>query len=235
MKKESSNINVIINKIRRGYAVSGADQIELKKALRAAICDKHSEKMAGLQSLSTSVKLNKQCAKNAAVDGSICSHCYACKLLNIRSTLEEKLKGNTDLLTRVILPAEVLPEILTLYFRFEAFGDLNNEIQVVNYFNICKKNPAVNFAIWTKNPRFIDKAIKNYGIAKPENLVIVYSSLFVNQVGAEIMKKYSFINKVFTVYSADYIKENNININCGARSCAGCLRCYKKRYRDPDL
>jgi len=39
------------------------------------------------------------------------------------------------------------------------------------------------------------------------------------------------IDKIFTVYTKKYIQENNIIANCGARSCRGCKRCYKKSTR----
>ena len=202
--------------------------LELKKQLDAGICLNHTGKMRGIFSLSTSVLLNKQCAKNANIAGSICSHCYARSLLAMRKNNQPKLARNTELLTREILPVEVLPTINNLYFRFEAFGDLNNAIQVVNYFNICNKNKRANFALWTKNARFIDQAIKKYGVKKPKNLNIVYSSMFINAVADHIIEKYPFIDKIFTVYDSKYIKENSIDINCGARSCASCLKCYKK-------
>ena len=87
---------------------------------------------------------------------------------------------NQRILTGSVLPLDMLPTINAIYFRFEAFGDLNNDIQVINYFNMCYKNPRVKFALWTKNPDFIEAAIAQ-GYAKPENLNIVLSSLFINK------------------------------------------------------
>lgn len=200
----------------------------IKKQLENAICRDHTGKMTGIQSLSTSVLLNKQCQKNASVAGSVCQKCYAIKQLKRYSNLDKKLERNTALLTTSVLPVEALPVITSLYFRFEAFGDLNNAIQVVNYFNICKKNKYVHFALWTKNPRFIDQAIKEYNIKKPKNLNIIYSSLFLNKPVKAIRDKYNFIDKVFTVYDPETIKNNDIVINCGSRSCIDCLKCYNK-------
>jgi hypothetical protein len=111
-----------------------------------------------------------------------------------------------------------------MYFRFESFGDLNNAIQVINYFNICKKNPGVKFALWTKNPDYIAEAIRA-GHEKPENLNIVLSSLFLNK---ERKTRYSFIDKVFTVYDPEFIQENKTEINCGAKNCFSCGLCYEK-------
>jgi hypothetical protein len=98
---------------------------------------------------------------------------------------------------------------------------------VINYFNIAKYNPHTHFALWTKNARFIKKAIEA-GHEKPENLNIIYSSLFVNdpQDVAKIRRIYPFIDKVFTVYDVE--TSAGVKINCGAKSCLKCRLCYEK-------
>lgn len=201
-----------------------------KEKLLYLITWKHTGKMADMISISTSCLENPNCKKNRNVDGSICQHCYAASLLSMRKTQREKLSKATELLTSQIIDYSEIPYINALYFRFEAFGDLNNSIQVINYFNIARKNPETTFAIWTKCPFIIDYAMKEYGIEKPENVIIIISSLFVNKsLDYNKMKSlYPFIDKVFTVYDPEYIEQNNININCGARHCASCLQCYKK-------
>lgn len=185
---------------------------------------KHTGKMAGMVSISTSVTTNDRCKKNAAIPGSICEKCFASKQMKIFPSMEKPMIRNQEILTSEILPEEKLPIINNLYFRFEAFGDLNNDIQVINYFNICYKNPGVKFALWTKNPDYIATAIKK-GYPKPNNLNIVLSSLFIN-VERRII--HDFIDKVFTVYDRDHIQENNVEINCGARNCFSCGLCYEK-------
>ena len=194
---------------------------------------KHNGKMKGLGSLSTSVLLNEQCKKNALIEGSICQKCYAIKQLKcFKKNFPEAMEHNTKILTSGIIPKKYLPVINFKYFRFEAFGDLNNTTQFINYINICNKNKSTNFAIWTKNPHIIDEVINELGYKKPKNLIIIVSSLFINnQFNLDLYhysKRYSFIDKIFTVYDKNYIKENDININCGSKNCAGCLICYKK-------
>lgn len=185
---------------------------------------KHSGKMSGMVSISTSVTTNARCAKNAQIKGSICEKCFAAKQMKVFPSMEKPMIENQRILTSEILPMEKLPTINNLYFRFEAFGDLNNAIQVTNYFNICKKNPRVKFALWTKNPDFIASAIKA-GHEKPNNLNIVLSSLFVNK---ERNNAFPFVDKVFTVYDPQYIEENNVKINCGSKNCFSCGLCYEK-------
>ena len=184
----------------------------------------HSGKMAGMVSISTSVTTNERCAKNAQIEGSICQKCFATKQMKVFPTMEKPMVENQRILTSEILPAEKLPAINSLYFRFEAFGDLNNATQVKNYFNICYKNPRVKFALWTKNPDYIAEAIAD-GYTKPENLNIVLSSLFVNK---ERKNPFPFVDKVFTVYDPAHIEAENIDINCGAKNCFTCGLCYEK-------
>ena len=184
----------------------------------------HSGKMSGMASISTSVTTNERCKKNAQIKGSICEKCFAAKQMKVFPTMEKPMVENQRILTSEILPAEMLPTINNIYFRFEAFGDLNNATQVKNYFNICYKNPRVKFALWTKNTDYIAQAIDE-GYAKPDNLNIVLSSLFVN---VERKNPVPFVDKVFTVYDPAHIEAENIEINCGARNCFDCGLCYEK-------
>lgn len=186
----------------------------------------HTGKMYGMASLSTSVVENPICAKRAKVKGSICEKCFANNMFKMYGeSFRDCFKKNTEVLTTTIIPVRDWPIINYRIFRLEAFGDLQNSIQVENYFNFCKRNPGTTFALWTKNPYFIYEAIRN-GNSKPKNLIIIQSSCFINK---EDKKSFGFIDKVFTVYSKPYIKENNISINCGARNCLECGRCYSKR------
>ena len=145
--------------------------------------------------------------------------------MNSRLALEK----NADILTSVIIPQEDMPRLYSEsgYFRFEAFGDLINEIQVVNYFNMAAANPHMKCALWTKNPFIIARAIEKYGLEKPQNLVILASSYFVNEIMP--FTKYAFIDKVFTVYTKKFAEENGVEINCGGRACAECGRCYENK------
>lgn len=226
------NLENVINKVSEKIQLSDPEIDLLKRACVYSICENHTGKMQDLKSISTSCKDNKQCALNAAIPGSICENCFSMAMHDMYGdNFYNKLHLNTLLYSVVVLPVDVLPEIRNVqYFRLESFGDLNNDIQVINYFNIVKKNAKnrVRFALWSKNPRFIDQAIKA-GHKKPGNINIIFSSLFLNNNGQGIMKKYSFIDKVFTVYTLDYLLTHpEIKINCGSRDCFSCSRCYKK-------
>ena len=200
---------------------------EIKETTGLHITVNHSGKMDGMQSLSTSPYKNMQCERNAKIAGSICEKCFSRKQMKRWSPMEKPLIKNFEILTSKILPVDELPIINALYFRFEAFGDLANEIQAANYLNIAKHNPGVRFAWWTKNARFIKKALEN-GFEKPDNLVIVYSSLYLNKAEdvAKMKRLYPFIDKIFTVY--DKKSSCGVAINCGERQCLKCRLCYEK-------
>lgn len=187
----------------------------------------HNGKMQGMESLSTSCTVNELCKKRHTEGNSICAHCFSFRMSSLWKTLNGPLIENTRILTSSILDKSVLPTISVRQFRFESFGDLNNWIQVANYFNLCRVNPEVRFALWTKNPWFIEEAIKN-GYKKPRNLQIVLSSALIN---VETSPRYDFVDKVFTVFDKEYIKQNDVDINCGARSCVKCGLCYRRNPR----
>lgn len=190
----------------------------------------HDAKMHGVISLSTYVGNNKYClARCDNCSNAICKYCYASSLTKQRYFLKMKLIRIMAIFTSVELKACDVPVIdaaVFPFFRFEAFGDLNNKLQFVNYNLFARVNSAVNITIWTKNPGIIQACI-NDGLQFSKNLVIGLSSLYLNTPEIEKAKKYSFIRFLFTVYDDNYIKEHNIVINCGAKHCLTCGICYK--------
>lgn len=183
-------------------------------------------KMKDVLGLSTSCLFNKICLERMKDGNSICSHCYAESNLLRYGTGEKNykyhnMKKNTEILTTRIIPVGEWPLIFADIFRLEMFGDIQNTIQVENYFNFAETNPAVTFALWTKNPSIIARVLIHR--EKPSNLIIVYSSPILNELD---IPPYSFIDKYFTVYDKEHAKDHNIN--CGARDCNACRRCYSK-------
>lgn len=190
----------------------------------------HTAKMAGIASLSTDINSNPLCQARRSNGAAICSLCFSASLWDDKRgqyrRVNKAFKENTEIICNRILKDEELPEIDPKrfpLFRFEAFADLQSVIQVLNYFKIAKRNPSVKFALWTKNPGFIERALRL--AAKPENIQIVLSSLRINQ---PTKARFPFVDKIFTVYDEEGIKAGQIDINCGARSCMTCRLCYEK-------
>lgn len=184
----------------------------------------HTGKMKGMQSLSTSCKQNPFCEARSRIKGSICEKCYAQMMMKMYKQLDPCMARNGEVLSSHVLKDEELPNLNIAYFRLEAFGDLLNETHIINYFNICKKNPDTHFALWTKNPGFIKAAIEN-GNEKPDNLQIVLSSPFINRKVDS--SKWGFVDKTFTVYDKEFISQNGIETNCHGKNCLECKLCYK--------
>lgn len=177
--------------------------------------------MSGLQSLSTSCTTNPYCQKRMQNGDSICAKCFAAAMMKRYKALDACTQANAEILNASVLPSEVLPVIPVRYFRFESTGDLSTVNQFINYANIARKNPDTFCALWTKNPHIIAEAVAA-GCVIPSNLQIVLSSPLINK---QTIARYSFISKVFTVYDKEGAKA--VNINCGARSCLACGRCYR--------
>lgn len=198
---------------------------------------KHSGKMEGLRSLSTYKNFNENCKRLAQNKLSICSHCYVDKNIKRYSTkegnaLENALVDNHKLLTSRLLTKE---EIIRLnlfndvYFRFESFGDLNNEIQLRNYVNIAKHYKNTNFALFTKHYNIVYKFVKENKM--PNNINLVLSGIFLNNpfntAIVDYIKKYHKNTITFVVYDEETAEETNTRINC-QKKCNTCLNCYKK-------
>ena len=188
----------------------------------------HSGKMKGINSIGTSCANNPFCIKRRENGDSVCSHCYAATYMKMRQSLKEHLTENAEILTKRIIKENEIPVTNAQIFRFESFGDLYNKTHLVNYILICERNPYTRFALWTKNTWILDEVFNKNGIKKPKNLMIVVSSPIMNKRIELDKEKFWFVDHVFTVYDKDYIKVNNVNVNCGAKSCLGCQLCYHK-------
>lgn len=190
---------------------------------------KTGDKLENINSLNTSPLLNDYCIKRNMRKDLICHMCFSVRRLKYRKNNQPKFERNTKILTSCIIPEYAIPFLNALYFRIESFGDLMNDTQVINYINLINKNPLTNFAWWTKNPIFIKKAIEK-GYAKPENVQIVFSVCKINGYCdiAAIKKAFPFIDKIFVVYTQEYIDLHDVKINCGTLHCYQCLNCYKK-------
>lgn len=186
---------------------------------------KHDGKLSGIESVGTTCKMNPRCLVRMLNGESVCAKCYADTLTSMRDGLEKWLEFNFLKLTTHKLTENEIPTFSTIYGRFESFGDLANDIQAYNYLLIAESNPHTNFALWTKNPDLLYKGIQMLG-HKPQNIRFGLSSLKLNQIAdiPDYIKPY--LDFVFTVYSPKYIKENDITINCGGKSCMNCGICY---------
>ena len=159
------------------------------------------------------------CKKMRKIKGSICQNCYSEKFMKFRPMAKNKFAKNSEVISKELLVINDFPRINMIYFRFNAFGELINSIHFLNLCTFAKANPKVTFVLWTKRMKIVDMNIKE----KPDNMIIIYSSLKMNIIN---VKKPKNADKVFTVYTEEFAKEHNININCGGKKCINCLNCY---------
>lgn len=219
----TKQLKIIIEKIKRLEPLTHAEKQEY---IRYSITT-HAEngKLADFQSISTSCLDCENCNKRFENKKFICSTCYARRELTRKKTLREKMHVNTIFYTNYKIVDVDVPLLNVLVFRFESLGEIQNILQVRNYFTICRKNPQIYFVLWSKEYKRIAAAIAA-GENKPDNLGLIASSYFVNPVNPEtVLKKYPYIDRVFCVFSGDYIAQNNIEINCKSH-CRDCMICY---------
>lgn len=213
---------------------------------------KHNGKMAGMNSLSTTCKCNEICKSRIAeafkaagintadpkkalkdyikknplaTNISICGFCFSDSQQDYMTSMITPLSRNYEILNNGIIHKDWIPTINALYFRGESFGDFASVNAVINFYNLARKNKNVNITAWTKNISFFVKA-REAGHKKPKNFKLVFSSRFINNPAVVPENATDLIDAIFTVYTEEYAKLHNIEINCGARACLSCLRCY---------
>jgi len=213
-----------------GQFVTGSAAVVLVSCLW--IVNHNARKLEGISSISSSVNDNVLCAAWRKVKNCICAHCYAYNQQSFQTGLREHNVLNGIILRNVLLPVCAFKHLRFLYpyLRIESFGDVANITQARNYIRIIKAFPRIRCAIWSKNIELWAQAF-DLERGKPKNTTFVISSPIVNKpVSESIIRKYTFIDHVFTVYTRQFAKQHNITINCGGRKCLECImkktNCY---------
>ena len=195
----------------------------------------HQGKMTLIPSLSTNKKLNEHCLKmsKSGNPDCICTHCYVDKTMAMYPRLNESLTNNTNILSGRELTSSELKEIASFFLntaiaRFESFGDLNNETQLLNYVRIARAARHTKFALYTKQYYIVRKYFES-GHRFPDNMTLVLSSPYIDHVLTpelvELFKQYHRRVITFTVTR----DKTNPGINCGKRRCVECRNCYDAR------
>lgn len=177
-------------------------------------------KMDGMTSINTSVEKNEFCQGmiNCGNKDIICASCYTRRIKY--PSVEKPYANNFDYFNST----DFLPErINRSVIRFHAIGELSSEIHFQNFVKLASVNPQTRFVLWTKRIDIINAVFA--GVKKPKNLKIIRSSIHVNKPD----KKVKFIDKVFTVYTTDFIAKNGIEINC-QKECKSCMICYSAEF-----
>jgi len=178
-----------------------------------------SNKLEGICSVSSSVWDNVFCACRMKLADCICKYCYAHNQQSYQTGLREHNILNGIILRNVLIPVKAFKtlNIIFPYLRIESFGDVANVIQARNYIRIIKAFPRKRCAIWSKNIAIWEEAFRLEG--KPTNTTYIHSSSKLNVPDNIDLSRYTFVDHIFTVYTKQYAKKNNITINCGGRKC----------------
>ena len=96
-----------------------------------------SGKMDGIVSINTSSLQNDFCQSMHDCRDNVCNSCYAIRLTKFRSTLENKLEKNSELLSEAPLADDQIPAKIgtAKLVRFNSFGEL---INTQHYRNLIK-------------------------------------------------------------------------------------------------
>lgn len=218
-----------------------------------------SHKMRFILSMSTSNLINPICKARKLIKGSICEKCFAdstCKQYESLdfNTVENYWFFNGHECTKEELYSIAGEIVAALYkngtneFRLESFGDLGSKLHAKNYIHLIHTIRMLSLAIgypvyigfWTKNVNILSHAFIECSPAERNSfrkiVHLLISSMFENEPMPEDEKKrwekaFRMPVSVFTVYDSNFIKENGVKVNCGARSCHTCLSCYRLKDR----
>ena len=187
-------------------------------------------KLDGYYSISTSVLMNDRCQARAKNPRSICADCYAASNVARYSNLTQALECNYEILNGFLI-SDTAWNVLCIPTtngdaRIESHGDVATVTCARNYIRIIRTHKHLNFGVWTKNVDLWEKAFEIEG--KPENMEFIVSSYLTNVQMELTPSAAQYVDHIFTVYDAERAQAHNITINCGARCCATCRRCYQK-------
>ena len=205
-----------------------AARIELVNMISRAVAYHKSGKIEGLFSLDVSCKNGHFCQAMQALapeEGCVCSLCYT----NDGHDLAHDAHAITgDILSEMELtPAEAAAvAIPSGFLRFDCDGELINLTHAVNNVRITAAHPLTNCTQWTKRKELIKAAILQEG--KPANLIIGYSSPFINCPLDPAENPEA--NFIFTVYTPAAIAAALARgeYPCNGQKCIVCgFHCYK--------
>jgi hypothetical protein len=208
------------------------------------------DKLEGLGAIGNDTLLNSFCLnrykkgkeknEKAGKTVDICGKCYSVRsLTSYRKLSRTALQKNLTLHEKLLKPEDI-PFINRSYFRFNHHGEIltkaiiknksvcfNPSVYIENILKICRKNPACNFALWTKRANILIKFFDNPENKKPRNLILVFSNGRVDNV---LRRAPRHFDKVFNNVTAD---RAGARVNCFTK-CKDCLKCYRKSRRQSE-
>jgi hypothetical protein len=172
-------------------------------------------KMEGLGSCNSN-PLNNEFCRKMSEGNTICKECYSIKSLkSYRKGCVPAWTHNGTVLSTADHSVEDMPFLNQSIFRIHSHGELINNKHCRNIFRLALRNPKTIFGFWTKRKDIVRRC----GMEVPENVIMIYSNPRIDKVITRVPKGF---HKVFNVVSSEDI----MKVNCGARKCVECQRCY---------
>jgi len=178
-------------------------------------------KMPGY-SLSLPASACKTGQKLMAIEGSVCSDCYACKgrykFKNVQDAMARRLQGLTHPAWTAAVTYLVTNSVTigVPYFRFFDSGDLQSESHLMKIFAVCNNVPSVSFWLPTREHAIVKNVLRRFPV--PKNLTIRASS--------------AMIDGVSPTYSPNTAAVVTSEATCPAPKqggeCANCRACWDK-------
>lgn len=158
---------------------------------------------------------------------SICGFCFADAQQSYQRDMIDPLTHNAEILNGGIIHPDWLPVMNNIYFRIESFGDVSTVNACINILHMIARNRETDVAVWSKNVSLYRQAFRIVG--KPDNMIFVKSLEMVNTIpDPETDPDADIVDKWFAVITPEFAEAHGLTINCGARACLACLRCYEK-------
>ncbi len=225
-------VAAMLDNLRAGKRIQWARLVALLYIVHHHNTKDSKSKLAGLDSVSTCCLDNPLCAALRKIQGSICAKCYAATQQARQAELTERNIINGLILRNFLIPRKYLALLpfnpLADFIRIESFGDVANITQARNYARLMKAHRGRHFGVWSKHWGIWSIAFAAEG-GKPKNCSFVYSSLYID-TPAEVFPE---VDHTFTVFTREAITRDGIEINCGGKSCAECIRARRGCYYKP--
>ena len=229
IKGKFATENAVWQEIKARHEFTDADFLVMMAIMQTPYHD--SGKIEGLQSYDSSASACSFCASMLkaaeANDRIICGHCYDKAQEERWHNVKLRHGLQLEMIATVLIPHRYLAllDIYTEFFRFNSSGDVENSIQVANYYRMAKTHPETSCRLWSKN-----KAAVKYAKLlepKPANCKNIYSVCEIDGHCEELPEDFDFYFVVASTPEkvAEYLAKG-LN-ECNGKRCRACkFKCY---------
>lgn len=227
-KKFIADYNIVVRILNKGIEnLSTVDRMQLLNVYKVAYHeDGKIEEMFSCDSSAHNCTFCEKMREIAEKDKTcICGLCYDYKNESYRLASLNRHSLNLLIMSTVEFTVEELSILpCGALCRVNSSGDTENKIHAKNMLRFAFAHPVTRIAYWAKNVPAVVAACREIG--KPANLILVQSSIFINQPAPLA----PFFDYVFTVYADQASLEKAVAAGaceCNGKKCKDCgNKCY---------